>query len=465
MAFCEKCGHQLPHDAKFCPNCGNPVSGDKFRNYKTREQEFAGKIIKCPVCGEELPSFTAICPACGHEINSAQVSLIVKEFADRIGRADLAIASSSNIPKKGWSTWGTWKKVGWVFLNLYTFCIPLVIYFLVPILGFGGSAALTPEEKRKAAVINNFSCPNERESILEALLFIKSQMTVLASGKIDRNIAKWAKIWKTKANQLYQMAEMLFQGDKIANSAYHDILLSEKKIKRSLTLRMLIGVVLISVFVIFAYNKAPMSNSIRETARESTATFEWPSTGIATQLPLPPSNKGEIDDNNDSLLDVDVKDVSDTQYAQYITDCKNAGFTVDAEQLGSSYQAYNTTGYKIKLYHYSSSADLSIRVDAPMKMSDIEWPKSAIAKRLPVPESLYGSISWEADYGFVIYVGNTTKQDYKRYIDACYELGFNVEYERGDDYFHAKDSDGYDVDIDYEGNNIMFVRIDEPDDN
>lgn len=355
--------------------------------------------------------------------------------------------------------------MGWVFLNLYTFCIPLVIYFLVPILGIGGSAALTPEEKRKAAVINNFSCPNERESILEALLFIKSQMTVLASGKIDRNIAKWAKIWKTKANQLYQMAEMLFQGDKIANSAYHDILLSEKKIKRSLTLRMLIGVVLISVFVIFAYNKAPVSNSIRETARESTATFEWPSTGIATQLPLPTSSKGEIIVDDNAMFWVEVKDVSDSQYEQYIADCKSLGYVVEAEKNSLLYQAYNAEGYHVQLLHSTGSTELTITAEAPMKMSDIEWPKSAIAKRLPIPESLYGSINWEADYGFVIYIGNTTRQDYKRYVDACYDSGFNVEYKRGDDYFHAKDSDGYDVDIDYKGNNVMFVRIDEPDDN
>lgn len=465
MAFCEKCGHQLPNGAKFCPNCGNPVNNNQSGKYKTREQEFAGKIIKCPVCGEELPSFTAICPTCGHEINSARVSSVIREFADKIGRADLAIANSPNIPRAGWNSWDKWKKIGWVVLNLYTLGIPLVIYLLLPVLGIGGLSALTPEEKRKAAEINNFSFPNDRESILEALLFIKSQMAALAAGKIDRNTVRWAKIWKNKAYQLYQIAEMLFKGDKIANGTYQDILASDKKIKRSLTIRVIVAIVLIAVFAILVYNRTPAKNSIDRSAQQAAATFEWPTTGIATQLPSPPSNSGEIDDNNDGLFYVDVKNISDTQYAQYILDCKNAGFTVDAEQVGSGFQAYNSAGYEIRLSYYSSMEELSIRVEAPMEMSDIDWPKSAIAQRLPVPESLYGSISWEADYGFVIYIGNTTKQDYKRYVDACYELGFNAEYNRGDDYFHAKDSDGYDVDIDYEGNNIMFVRIDEPDDN
>ena len=32
MAYCGKCGIQLEDDAKFCPKCGNPVSGDEPNN-------------------------------------------------------------------------------------------------------------------------------------------------------------------------------------------------------------------------------------------------------------------------------------------------------------------------------------------------------------------------------------------------------------------------------------------------
>ena len=97
-----------------------------------------------------------------------------------------------------------------------------------------------------------------------------------------------------------------------------------------------------------------------------------------------------------------------------------------------------------------------------MEMLKIKWPKSEIAELLPVPKSTYGKIEREANNEFVIYLGNTSKNDYKDYIDKCIDKGFIEDYERGDDYFHAKNDDGYKVDIDYRGFDTMFLRIDEP---
>ena len=81
---------------------------------------------------------------------------------------------------------------------------------------------------------------------------------------------------------------------------------------------------------------------------------------------------------------------------------------------------------------------------------------------LPEPSSNYGKIEWEAEYGFVIYVGNTTKAEYKDYVKAVCALGFTVDYNKGDDYFYADNTEGYSVSLKYEGFNTMFVRIDEP---
>lgn len=249
MAYCKNCGHFLTDGAKFCSNCGSPANNTEER--ATRQQEFAGKIIKCPSCGTSIPSFTAICPSCDHEINSARVSSAFKDFTNQIIQCDAAIANSLVEPQKGWKSWGKAKKFGWVILNIYTLCIPLILYLLFPLIGIGGTASMTAEEKKKANLINNFAFPNDRESILEGLLYIKGQIASLASGKVDRNTAQWIKIWKNKANQLFERAEMMFKGDKIANDAYADILASEKKVNKALIIRVIIAVVLASLF--FAY--------------------------------------------------------------------------------------------------------------------------------------------------------------------------------------------------------------------
>lgn len=90
------------------------------------------------------------------------------------------------------------------------------------------------------------------------------------------------------------------------------------------------------------------------------------------------------------------------------------------------------------------------------------WPTSDIAKLLPVPKSSIGKVDWEASYGFVIYVAETTKTDYDEYVSLCEEAGFTVGYNKGDDYFRGDNADGYHISLSYDEGDVMFVRIDEP---
>ncbi len=95
-----------------------------------------------------------------------------------------------------------------------------------------------------------------------------------------------------------------------------------------------------------------------------------------------------------------------------------------------------------------------------IEMKEISWPKSEIAKLVPVPQSTYGKIEWENAQGFVVYIGNTTAEQYKSYVDTCWESGFNLECSRGEDYFWADNADGHKLTVRYQENNTMFIRID-----
>lgn len=94
-----------------------------------------------------------------------------------------------------------------------------------------------------------------------------------------------------------------------------------------------------------------------------------------------------------------------------------------------------------------------------------DWPDSEIAKLLPTPKSNYGKVEWEASYGFVIYVGETSKADYKEYVKSCKEHGFTLDVNSGDEYYYANNAEGYHLHLTYEGEDTMFVRIDDPDEN
>lgn len=92
----------------------------------------------------------------------------------------------------------------------------------------------------------------------------------------------------------------------------------------------------------------------------------------------------------------------------------------------------------------------------------ITWPTSDIAKLLPVPKSTIGKIEWEASYGFVIDVAETTKADYDEYVSLCQEAGFTENYNKGDDYFMGDNSDGYQLYLRFDEGDVMFIRMDEP---
>lgn len=247
MAFCINCGKPIVDGSKFCPNCG--VSQSMAANNTQRKFEWAGTIVKCPSCGEDIPSFTAICPVCGHEFNLAKVSSVLKEFIDNINECDRLIATDSNSSKTGWVSWGKSKRIWWVILNIYLRCIPLIVYLIAPLIKCNSTPRLTPEEKKKSSLIENFPFPNEREALLEALLFVKSKISYLASEKVDRKNAYWTRLWSAKGEQLYQRAELLFEGDEIANNAYEEIIAQKRRVSKAVKLRIGSGILIILTII------------------------------------------------------------------------------------------------------------------------------------------------------------------------------------------------------------------------
>ena len=98
-----------------------------------------------------------------------------------------------------------------------------------------------------------------------------------------------------------------------------------------------------------------------------------------------------------------------------------------------------------------------------MEYSEFQWPDTEIAKLMPVPKSSVGNIGWSKDYGFVIYVTNTTQSDFKAYADDCAARGFTENVNSGDAWYYADNEDGYHVSLKYQDGDVMFVRIDRPD--
>ena len=192
--------------------------------------------------------------------------------------------------------------------------------------------------------------------------------------------------------------------------------------------------------------------------------YTWPRTGLAVNIPKPESQYGKVWSNDADYFHIEIAKCSQEQYDAYEEDCREAGFVIDQEKYSSNYKAYNDEGVKLNLSYYQYREEMDITLDAPRKMGKFSWPDTELGKLLPVPESDYGSVSWENSSGFVVYVGNTTIEQVQEYAKKCRDSGFALDYQKGDTYYRADNNEGYHVSIRYEGFNTMFVRLDVPDD-
>lgn len=165
ILFCPYCGTELDNGARFCKHCGSPIDRPKASTFKTREQEYAGKMIKCPACGEDIPSFTAVCPSCGHEIRGSRATNSVQELSYKLEH--------------------------------------------------------TSSDKAKANLIRTFPIPNTREDILEFM--------ILASTNIENSYQpEVSEAWSVQFEQAFSKAK-IFYGDDPKVWECYNLYLTKKK--------------------------------------------------------------------------------------------------------------------------------------------------------------------------------------------------------------------------------------------
>lgn len=109
------------------------------------------------------------------------------------------------------------------------------------------------------------------------------------------------------------------------------------------------------------------SMSIELTAPMTMEEISWPTSGLATNLPVPEwaevdessgeaALTGEITADNTSYFRCYLSIDSIDDYTAYIEDCEEAGFTVDAESGDTTYSAQNAEGYQLDLRYYDEDS-------------------------------------------------------------------------------------------------------------
>lgn len=201
MAFCVNCGKELVEGASFCAFCGTRIGSiapiQEVKNNTQRQQEYVGKVFKCPNCGEVIAQSTARCPACGYEISGKEANETVREFSQKLMELE-SMRGEEKI------------NIGETIVNA----------FFHPSANWQGSKV----DAQIVSLIKSFPIPNTIEEITEFMY--------LAVGNIDVNLSKntfynntqgvrqqggtqreISDAWVAKLQQIYAKAERTFPND------------------------------------------------------------------------------------------------------------------------------------------------------------------------------------------------------------------------------------------------------------
>lgn len=184
MAYCKNCGTALVDNAKFCQKCGYPVESGNA-DYSKRQQEFVGKIYKCPKCGEVLKSFEINCPACGHELRGIKATSAVKEFALKLEAIELR--------REDEKAYGTFNVLE-------------------------AKQRISKTDEQKISLIKSFFIPNTKEDMLEFMILATSNVNMkIYDYYANTNISKSEKeindAWFSKVQQIYEKAKRSYSSD------------------------------------------------------------------------------------------------------------------------------------------------------------------------------------------------------------------------------------------------------------
>lgn len=161
--------------------------------------------------------------------------------------------------------------------------------------------------------------------------------------------------------------------------------------------------------------------------------FEWPDSKLASLIPKPKSNIGEVSLDTEDTLMVEVSNVESKDYKAYVKDCKSKGFTVDYSNMDEYYSAENKDGYSLSLSYDKDKKTMSISLYAPSdeEESTAETKKSKSSNSSSKASSSSSGTSSKSKSGGVSPEFKKAMDEYESFMNDYVE--FMKKYENSTD--------------------------------
>ncbi len=167
-------------------------------------------MSKCEYCGALIAPGEKFCSSCGAPVPGEKVSDSVKTFermlieaggGDKISYLRRSPFAEASVPGK----------IGWILLWILFFPI-MVLVFIVSRHRISPKQ-LSESDNKRVNIISNYTFANDRDTLLEALIFIQNQIDILCDMKKDGYTAFWLNLWTSKAEQTYEKSKAAFGND------------------------------------------------------------------------------------------------------------------------------------------------------------------------------------------------------------------------------------------------------------
>lgn len=200
---------------------------------------------------------------------------------------------------------------------------------------------------------------------------------------------------------------------------------------------------------------------LNENPRDEYQTVVWSELELGDKLPDLGVNEAEIVWDLDTSLILYVYDFTEDRFKSYINECKEFGYTIDIDNSGANWIAYNSEGYKLHLSFWDFDEDKQFTIDLedPIKRNNISWPNTDLVNTVPIPEYLIGEVSSEYSSSYAVYLVDVPKTYFSNYTNSCMANGFNIDYSKSDTYFHAENSAGISITVEYKGFNTLYIWV------
>lgn len=482
MGYCSNCGHKVADGAKFCSNCGAAIGTTFEGTQSQRKAVYDGVIHKCPNCGEILNAFVSKCPACGYELRGTAVANAVQELYKNIQVAksdkevvrlikmfpvpnskedilEFMVLASSNFDEEEYMAHKGEDNISAAWLSKIEQCHKKA------------SLSLNSEDMLKVNEIYDAikeRIADAKKKVSQKQMSQQSEVTAKEFKKSKFRIVlvvfSVISVW---------LCVLAFQNGRILSGIVSVLMVVLFLIaflmgfgvisERVKNFRLVPAILAFLLFVPYFSFSSNHGGKVLNTDdyKDVVERISWENLILGENLPDFGYDEAEVVWDTDDNLILYFYDMDSSKYESYIEECKKFGYTIDAEDSGANYTAYNQDGYYLHLQYLDFTDDkrLTIDLEDPIASEQIVWPNSDLVRDLPIPKSLVGEVSTENSEAYAVYLVQIEPAYFSEYVSLCIENGFNVDYSKSDTHFSAENDEGISLTVEYRGFNILYIYI------